>query len=71
MSGSTFKDKDKMQDLGTVMFCSMAEMGETHKQPQGLHLLQHPAHRWYWCPFFWVGWLVSSEKCKILGNLVV
>lgn len=27
MSGSTSKDKDKMQDLGTVMLCSMAEMG--------------------------------------------
>lgn len=29
MSRSTSKDKDKMQDLGTVMLCSMAEMGGT------------------------------------------
>lgn len=27
MSRSMFKDKDKMQDLGTVMLCSTAEMG--------------------------------------------
>lgn len=32
MSRSTSKDKDKMQDLGTVMLCSMAEMGGDDSQ---------------------------------------